>query len=304
MGLELIQPGVFRQKGGDVLRPAEGVQVGEHRVAGEAAGVGDPDVVGVGEHVHHLLPHFVGRIGQIDAVAQGFAHFGLAVDAGQAGADRAFGQQGGGLHQGVAVDGVELAHDLPGLLQHGQLVFAHGHGGGAEGGDIGRLADGIGEKAHRDAGLEIALLDLGLHRGVPLQAGHRDQVHIVKGEFRQLGNLGLDQQGGAGRVQAAGQVIQRHLDDVAAHLFRVVGVIGEGLGVGDHDEDLIEGAGVLQLHPAPQRTHIVAHVQPPGGPVAGEDDFFHCNQILSHPRANGPGLPDRLGGGIIEIGYT
>ncbi len=33
-------------------------------------------------------------------------------------------------HQRLAVDGVELVHDLAALLQHGHLVLAYGHGGG------------------------------------------------------------------------------------------------------------------------------------------------------------------------------
>lgn len=79
---------------------------------------------------------------------------------------------------------------------------------------------------------------------------------------------------GLGGVDAAGQIIQRHLQDVLAHLFRVVGVIGQGLCIGDHNVDLIVLAGVLQAHPLLQGTDIVAHMQAAGGTVACQNDFF------------------------------
>ena len=47
-------------------------------------------------------------------------------------------------------------------------------------------------------------------------------------------------------VQTAGQIVQRHLQNVLAHLLRIIGVVGEGLCVSDHDIDLIELARVLQ----------------------------------------------------------
>ena len=76
-------------------------------------------------------------------------------------------------------------------------------------------------------------------------------------------------------VDAAGQVIQRHLQNVLAHLLRVFGVIGQRLGIGDHHIDLVVLTGVLQPHPLLQRADIVAHMQPAGGAIAGQNDLFH-----------------------------
>ena len=144
-----------------------------------------------------------------------------------------------------------------------------------EGGDVRSLTDGVAEEAHRDAGLKVAHMDLALDGGVALQAAHGDEVHIVEAQLSQFRHHGLDENMGLGGVDAAGQIVQRHLQDVLAHLFRVVGVIGQGLCIGDHNVDLIVLAGVLQAHPLLQGTDIVAHMQAAGGAVAGQNDFFH-----------------------------
>ena len=143
-----------------------------------------------------------------------------------------------------------------------------------EGGDVRSLTDGVAEEAHRDAGLKVAHMDLALDGGVALQAAHGDEVHIVEAQLSQFRHHGLDENMGLGGVDAAGQIIQRHLQDVLAHLFRVVGVIGQGLCIGNHNVDLIVLAGVLQAHPLLQGTDIVAHMQAAGGAVAGQNDFF------------------------------
>ena len=280
VGLQLIQPAVFRQELREILRTAEGVQIDEDGVPLGVAGVLPAQVGGVGEHGHDLGADVLGTVGQIDAVAQGLAHLGLAVNARQAQTRLVLGQDDLGIHQGVAIDGVELVDDLLALLQHGQLILAHGDGGGPEGGDVRRLADGIAEEAHGDAGLKVAHLNLRLDGGVALDPGHGDQVHIIEGQLRQLRDHGLDEQGGLLRVQAAGQIVQSHVHDVLADLFRVLGVVGKGLGVGDHDIDLVELSGVLKGHALLQGAHIVARVQAAGGPVAGEDDLFHITLLL------------------------
>ena len=59
----------------------------------------------------------------------------------------------------------------------------------------------------------------------------------------------------------------------------MLGVVGQGLGIGDHDVDLVEFAGVLKGHTLLQGAHIVAHMQTAGGPVAGEDDLFHITLL-------------------------
>ena len=175
--------------------------------------------------------------------------------------------------------------DLARLFEHRLLILAGGDGRGAESGDVRRLRNGVGEEPDGNAlPLQVVLrvvlreaaqLDFGLHGRVALQTGHGDEVHVVERQFAQFGDLRLDEERRPFGVEAAGQVVERHLDDVLAHLFGVVGVVGERLRVGDHDEDLLELSGVLQLHAAAQRTYIVAEVQFAGRPVSGQDDFSH-----------------------------
>ena len=143
-------------------------------------------------------------------------------------------------------------HDLPGLLNHWSLVLAHRNRSCLEGSDVGCLADGIGEKSHRDAGLKITHLDLRLNRGIALKAGYGHQIHVIEGHLTQFRYLGLDKQHGLGRVQPACQIIQGHFYDVLTHLFRVVRIICQSLRIGYHNINLIKLSRVLKLHPALQ----------------------------------------------------
>ena len=211
MGLQLVQVGVVRQIPGEELIPAEGVQIHEHRVALGLPRVGHLQVVGVGEHPHDLGADVLRLVRQIDAVAQGLAHLGLAVRARQPQTGGVVRQQGRRLYQRLAVQLVEPPYDLSRLLDHGQLVLAHGHGVRHERGDVRRLADGVGEEAHGDAVVKAPQLDLRLHGGIALQPGQRHQVHVVERQLRQLAHHGLDEHMGLGRVDAAGHIVQRHL---------------------------------------------------------------------------------------------
>ena len=127
-------------------------------------------------------------------------------------------------------------HDLFRLLDHRHLILAHRNRGSFERRDIRRLADRITEKSHRNARLEIPHLDLRLYRWISLKTGHRHQVHIIKGQFTELRNLRLDQQCGFCRIQTARQVIQRNLNDILAHLFRIIRIVRQRLRVRDHNK--------------------------------------------------------------------
>ena len=80
--LELVQVGVVGPEAGKVTFFAESIEVSEHGVALYLAGIFHPEVAGVGEHALHFLLHGLGIIAQIDAVAKGLAHLGLAVGSG------------------------------------------------------------------------------------------------------------------------------------------------------------------------------------------------------------------------------
>ena len=275
MCLQLVEVLVLGQELGKVLRAAECIQIDEDGVALHLAGVLHAQVVRVGVHGHDLLLDVLGLIGEVDAVAEALAHLGLAVGAGRAQAGAVLGQNDLRLHQSLTVDGVELMDDLAALLDHGALVLTCGDGSGLEGGDVRSLADGVSEEAHRDAGLEVLLLDLCLDGGVALQTGNGDEVHIIEAQLGQLGHHGLDEDVCLGGVDAHGQIVQSDLQDVLAHLLRVVGVVGEGLCVSDHDIDLVELARVLQPDTLLQRADIVADMEPARRAVARQNDLFH-----------------------------
>ena len=183
--------------------------------------------------------------------------------------------------------------DLAALLDHGALVLACRDSSGLEGGDVRSLADGVSEEAHRDAGLEVLLLDLGLDGGVALQAGDGDEVHIIEAQLGQLRHHGLDEDVCLGGVDAHGQIVQRDLQDVLAHLLRVVGVVGEGLCVSDHDIDLVELARVLQPDTLFQRADIVADMEPARRAVARQNDLFHTF-LLFHQAHFSSASPSQL----------
>jgi hypothetical protein len=104
---------------------------------------------------------------------------------------------------------------------------------------------------------------------VGLRSRHGDQVQVVEGQLCQFRDLRLDQDGRLGRIDADGQVVQRHFDHVAVHLVGVVHIVGQRLGVGQHDE-LLEI--VLVCHAVAQAADEVAEVQRAGRTVAGQDD--------------------------------
>ncbi len=242
---EAAAPVVRLHLGHQGLVRVEGIQIGEHRIALHPARVAHLEVLGVRVHGEHRLFDLVPRHAELYGVAEGLGHLGLAVDAGQA---AGVAQYGLALGQHLlAHQGVEAAHYLVGLLQHGQLILPHGHMGGAKGRDVGGLADRVDQEAGGQAALEPFLLDLRLHRGIALQPGDADQVQVVAGELGEGGQGALQAEGGPGRVEAGRQVVSHHLQHVVGHLGRVVAVVGQCLQVGDHHELAVMGLGLDPL---------------------------------------------------------
>ena len=302
VGLQFVERGVVRQMAGEVLRTAEGVEVGEDRVALDPARVLHAQVVRVGVHAHHLLAHLLGRIAQVDAVAERFGHLGLAVGAREPLAGGVRRKQDFGCDERRAVERVEFVDDFARLLDHRLLILARRHGRGLEGRDVRRLTDRVGEEADGDALtlLRVALrsalretaeLDLGLHGRIALQALHRNEVHVVERQFAQLGNLRLYEKGRFRRVEAARKVVERNFQHVAAHLFGVVRVVGECLRIRDHDEYALEPARILQFDAAAQRTDVMSEVELSGGAVARQDDFSHIFIVYAY---SGPQTYEKL----------
>ena len=145
------------------------------------------------------------------------------------------------------------------------------NGGEWGNGNVRRLTDGIGEEAHGDAlAGKTTHLHLGLHRGIALQARYGHEVHEIEREFAQFGNLALYEDSHLFRVQTASQIVQRHLDDILAHLLRIVNIIGQGLCIGNKDIHLVVIALVLQLHTTAEATHVMTNMKPARRTVAGK----------------------------------
>ena len=61
----------------------------------------------------------------------------------------------------------------------------------------------------------------------------------------------------------------------------MLGVVGERLGVRDHDVDLVVFSGILKDDPFFQGSDVVAYVQAAGRPVARQDDLSHFLLLFS-----------------------
>ena len=265
----LLKCGVVACDASHLFVGREGVEVGEDGVALEVSGVADLQVERVGVHGLDFLVDLVGRVAEVDAVAEAFAHLGLAVGAGQTQAGCVVGQQYVGLYEGLSVDIVEAANYLATLFEHGFLVVAGWNGCCLEHGDVGCLADGIGEEAYGNAlAIEAAHLYLGLDGWVALQTGDADHIHEIEREFAEFGYLALDEQRGLRRVEACCKVVEGDLDDVLAHLLGVVNVVCKCLRVSLEDKYLIVKAGVLEFYATPEGTDIVTDMEFAGRAVA------------------------------------
>ena len=188
MILQFLQISVLRQEFREILFPGERIQVSENSVSFHLPRIGNLQVIRIGVHAHDFLVNCLRRVGQVDAVADGLGHLRLAVCARKTQAGLVLRQVDLRLHQHVGViDPIKTPYNLSGLLQHRLLVFSHRHCRRLECRDVRRLAHRISEETRRNAGTETLLLNFRLHGRIPLQSGHRDQVHEVEchlGQFR------------------------------------------------------------------------------------------------------------------------
>ena len=264
-----------------MLFASESLQILENRIAFGMAGILGAKVRGVGEHRHDLFLDRFRIIGQIDAIAHGFAHLEFAIRSRQTPANRIPREKDFGFGEHLFVSGVELMGDFRGLLDHRGLVFARGNDGRAEREDIRGLGNRIGQETDRDALAEFANRELAFHRGVAYEARIGDEIHEIAREFEELGNAGLNEKSDFGGVNSRGKVIERDLDHVIAHLLDIPGVIRKGLGIRDHDVHFVKAAFVLQGNPLAEGSHIMADVEFSRRTVARQHNggdflfFFH-----------------------------
>ena len=206
---------------------------------------------------------------QINAVAQRLGHLSLAIGARQTQARLILRQQNLRRNQCLTVYAVKLVHDFAGLLYHRHLILAGRNRGRTERRDIGRLTDWICKESNRNARFKIAHLNFRLYRWIALQTRYGNQIHIVHGQLGQLRHLRLNKQCRLCRIQTAGQIIQRNLQNILTNLFRIVCVISQCLCICNHNEDFIVFTGILQLYAASQGTNIMSQMQFAGRTVAG-----------------------------------
>lgn len=273
--LHFLKAAVLGAEGSEVFITAECIEVGEDGISFHMPRVVAAQVGRVGEHGHDLRLDILRRISEVDAVADGLAHLRFAVGAGQAQAGFVCGKDDIWFDKDFAVDVIEFADDLACLLEHRLLVFAGRDMGGLEGRDVARLADRVAEEAGRDAGFEILLLDLRFDSRISLETRNGDEVHVVHGEFGELRHHGLDEDAGLRGIDADSEVVESDLAHISSDLLRIVRIVRERLRVSDHDVDVVEFSGVLQLDTLTQGADVVADMKAAGRAVAGKNDFSH-----------------------------
>ena len=95
-----------------------------------------------------------------------------------------------------------------------------------------------------------------------------------------FGDLGLEEDGGFGGVEAGGQEIDGDLEGVFGDGGGVGVVAGEGVPVGYEVETFVVGIG-LELDPVLERAEIVADVETSGGAHAGDDAVGGGGQVFA-----------------------
>ena len=107
------------------------------------------------------------------------------------------------------------------------------------------MADRVAQKAGGNTRLEIFLRDFAFDSRIAFEARDRNNIHVVGGELEQLRDLRLDKNCGLSRVKPDGKIIQRDVQNIFVNLSGCAGVVGEGLGVGNHNVNFVELAGIL-----------------------------------------------------------
>ena len=131
------------------------------------------------------------------------------------------------------------------------MVFSRGDHRRAKGKDVRGLGNRVGQETHGDAFAEPAHSKFIFHGGVANEPRIGHQIQEIASQLEQFGNAGLHEDMDFRWVNARGEIIQSDLNDVVPDFLDVPRVVGEGLGVGDHDEHLVEFAFVLKFDAAP-----------------------------------------------------
>jgi len=167
-----------------------------------------------------------------------------------------------------AVERVETTGYLTGQLDVGDLIVAYRDEVRLVEEDVGGLEERVAEEA---VGVQVLLAELlllifvGRNTLKPWQWGEHTEEGV---QLAVLGDVGLDEDGGALGIEARGEEVQRDVADVLAE-GRGIGVVRrQGVEVGDEEVAVVL---VLKLNPVVERAHIVAEVQAAGWAHAAKD---------------------------------
>ena len=238
-------------------------QVGQSRLGGAVVA---HLPVGVGDRLAHLPCDLLVGVEQADGAERrvgGLRHLALGVlevhDACPCAGDGGFGDS-----EGLAVTVVEPDCDLAAQLQVLALVVAHRDGRSVVEEDVGRHETRVGEEPDPDRLLPLALV---LELGHAPELAHGGGALEQPGEPGVLGDVALNEEGAAVRIQPDGEQVERRIERVGPDVHRV-DVRGQRMEV----DDAVEGVvALLEGHPVPEGPEVVPQGEIAGGRDTGED---------------------------------
>jgi hypothetical protein len=145
----------------------------------------------------------------------------------------AFGIRGTRLGQDRPSGGcVDAAGDLIRLLDEGRLILSHRNHRRLEGSYVGRLRRRIAQEPRRYVAPEAARANLVLDRRIAFQPGDGDEIQVKKRQIGKRGQVRLQADRGLRRIDPHRKIVERHFDHVGPDLGRIMGIVRQGLHVG------------------------------------------------------------------------
>ena len=127
-------------------------------------------MVRIGVHAHDFFADIFRLIGQINTVAEGFAHFCLAVGTRQTAANFIFRQKCFRLNQNLIVSSVKTADNFTCLLKHWQLILTNRYGRCFKSGDVSSLTDWVSKETNRNTCIKATHLYFRFNRRISFQS--------------------------------------------------------------------------------------------------------------------------------------
>ena len=254
---------------------AESIQVNKYRIAFYFTRIFHTQMIRICEHGHYFFLNFIWLIGQINTVSERFTHFCLTINTWQTQAGLIGRKYDFRLCQCLTIHTVKFVNDFFTLLDHRHLILASRNSRGTECSDICCLADRITEETYRNAGFKLFLLNLRFYSWISLNSGYCNQIHIIKRQFRQFRNHGLDKNGCFLRIDTACQIIQRYLNNVLTNFLRMLRIISQCLSICYHNINFIIQSGILQTNSFFQWSHIMSDMKAACRAITCQNNFTH-----------------------------